>query len=300
MRFARVLFPTDFSTCANLALPYAVGWAARMDAELFMLHVIVLHGYEPLDDGQGFPSQQDVYEIFRRSAEEKLASLEQDHPAIVSQIHRRGVAAAPEILDYAREHDIDLIVMATHGRRGARRLLVGSVTEEVVRKASCPVLAVHTRGDEAPDHEAIRRILVPLDFSAGSDAAISCARSLGGLFGAKLDLLHVIEQPPFPVFYEAVGGFSSLYPPELEEEAKKRLRELFEASDGPRVSHERHVLTGIPAEEILRFAEDSKTDLIVTPTHGLSGLPYALLGSIAEKLVRRASCPVLVTRTPGG
>lgn len=295
MHFQKILFPTDFSSCANQALPYALHWASSFDGDLYMLHAIILHGYQPLHGVEGFPGEDDIYEVYRSQAEEEMKRLEAAHPAVVKQVQRRGVAAAPVILEYASETGIDLIVMATHGRRGPRRLLVGSVTEEVIRKASCPVLTMKA-GEEEREVGDPQRILVPLDFSAGCRRALRTAASLAKRFGAALDLLHVVEQPPYPVFYEAVGGFANLYPPGLEAESRKHLEALAAECGAETGSASIQVRTGIPGEEILRFATERESDLIVVPTHGLTGVAYALLGSVTEKIVRRAECPVLVTR----
>jgi nucleotide-binding universal stress UspA family protein len=298
MRFHKILFPTDFSSCANRALPYALTWASRFGGELEMLHAIILHGYQPLEGLQGFPDQEEIYEYFRRTAEEEMDQIRSSHPAVVKQVHRRGVAAAPVILDHLAEHEVDLVVMATHGRRGPRRLLVGSVTEEVIRKSPCPVLTI--KADEAHEQgDGIHRILVPLDFSEGCREALTTAHELASTFGAELDLLHVVEQPPYPVFYEAVGGFADLYPPGLEDESRRHLEALCSECGIDSSTAKTTVRTGIPGEEILAHASEHGADLIVVPTHGLTGVAYALLGSVTEKLVRRAECPVLVTRCAG-
>ena len=104
----------------------------------------------------------------------------------VRRVEERGIAAAPVILEYARDEEVDLVVLATHGRRGVRRMLMGSVAEEVVRLAARPVLTV--RPDGAQEHgEPPRRILVPVDFSDHSDRALAYG-------GALADYRYCLEQ----------------------------------------------------------------------------------------------------------
>src|SRR5690606_34769986 len=112
---------------------------------------------------------------------------------VVKRAVVRDVAAAPAILQYARDQEMDLVVMGTHGRRGLRRLFLGSVAEEVVRLSVCPVLTVHA--GPIRSEALFGDILVPIDFSPHSKAALRAAASLAPELGASLDLLHVVEEP---------------------------------------------------------------------------------------------------------
>lgn len=290
----RILFPTDFSNCAQNALPFAVKFAAVHEAELQMLHVLVLHTLEPEDPSMPFPGEERA----RQQLAEAGASTGRSR---VIHTVKRGISTAPVVLDHASEHEIDLIVMGTHGRRGFRRLLLGSVTEEVVRLAECPVLAVRARKACEPATEPrIDRILVPVDFSSHARLAIEYAREIANIFEARIDLLHVIELPSYPDFYVPVTT-SALNVADLREQAGRRLERLvaegFEAASVRSVGT--HVVAGRTTPEILAFAEENESDLVIIPSHGLSGLERVLLGSVAEGVVRRAPCSVLTARPFG-
>lgn len=145
----------------------------------------------------------------------------------------------------------------------------------------------------------IHRILAPVDFSEYSANGVAHARELAATYRAGLDVLHVIEQPAFPAMYGAV--MHELYGevPDVNQDALEALQHLLAQADGPDVEMGLHVVQGRAAKEILQFIEDHDVDLVVMPSHGLSGLEHLLLGSIAEKVVRRATCPVLVVKAGG-
>lgn len=209
----------------------------------------------------------------------------------------RAIAAAPAILDYADERAVDLIVMGSHGRRGLRRLFLGSVTEEVVRAAFCPVLTVHRPKEGVAASADVRRILVPVDFSARTRMAIDHATELAAAYGASLEILHVVEVPTYPDFYVPVH-VTSIDVPTVRERAAERLQELA-APLRERLEVETTVRVGRTVTEIVETAEHEAFDLIVMPSHGYSGLERALLGSVAEGVLRRAPCPVLTLKAEG-
>jgi nucleotide-binding universal stress UspA family protein len=188
---------------------------------------------------------------------------------------------------------VDLIVLGTHGRRGPGRLFLGSVAEEVVRRAPCPVVTVREREGAAPAGR-IERLLVPVDFSDPSREALRVARDLAVRLRGRLDLLHVVEQVVLPGFY--IPGAPGVFPQNLEAlqgSAEAELRREAEALGEPRVPVSTRVLTAAPAYGIVEQAESLGSDLIVMATRGLAGVERLLLGSTAERVVRMAPCPVL-------
>ena len=117
--------------------------AKQFDAELHLLHVVVLHQDDPHSLGQAFPGLEELHQRMEEAAASEMKrSIDgpRDAGLRVVEAQKRHVAAAPAILEYAEREDVDLIVLGTHGRRGLRRFLLGSVAEEVVRSAHCPVL----------------------------------------------------------------------------------------------------------------------------------------------------------------
>lgn len=294
MRPKRILVPTDFSKGARVAFGLGARLAQELGAELHVLHVVVLFADDPHDPRSSFPEDEAVYRRLEASASDALRELAADRVAtdlVVRQVQRYAVAPAPEILAYARDHEIDLIVLGTHGRRGMRRFLLGSVAEEVVRTAACSVLTVHGEDDSSP--AAFERILVAYDFSGDADRALATARNLAARYGGTIDLIHVIAPPMDPDVYvplhDPQRSFSYV---ELEDEVRARLEERFAGADQP-VPITIHVRAGHPAEEIVELAEAIEADLVAVGCRGRTGLKRFFLGSVSERVVRTARCPVL-------
>lgn len=144
----------------------------------------------------------------------------------------------------------------------------------------------------------IRRILHPTDFSERSENAWAYAKSLAAKYGAELCLVHVMQEPiaVLPESSIAVAAPAANLP-ELIEAAEEGLKRYVAIEPGRVI--ERRILHGSSADEIVRFAKESDADLIVIGTHGRTGLAHVLLGSVAEKIVRRSPCAVLTVRPHG-
>jgi len=302
MPFHRILVPRDFSSPSELALDVALDLAGRTGADLHLLHAEVLHS-DPVSErdveARATPVEA-VRERLRRRAgtEPGAARLAGEAAALDGEVCYeavRDVAAAPAILRYAEEHGPDLIAMGMHGRRGVRRLLLGSVTEEVVRGATCAVLAVPGTYTAAPPE----RVLVPVDFSPSSRYALRRAKEVAALYGAGLHALHVAHLAPYPAFYGADVVSRYDLPPRFIGEAEAELRAFVEAAggpDGPRV--DTAVMVGLPHQRIADYARAHGVGLIVMGRRGLTGLQQFFLGSTTERTLRTAPCSVLVTRLP--
>ncbi len=302
LQIQNILLARDFSKVSDQALHYALDIARRTGSTLHVFYAQVLHE-DPFSAGERPEPAADLETIRDRLSMggngEPLSDGEGKGIEIVEAVER-DVAAAPAILNYADVHDIDVIVLGTHGRRGIRRLLLGSVAEEVVRRADQPVLTVRGRAEEQPMSDLqIGRILVPVDFSDFSRKALRHARELSALYEASIDVLHVVEEKLHPAFY--VGGVQSIYDvePDIEAKATDKLEEFVTNTPGPKTPVNRHVLFGRPAHGIADFVEDEGTDLIAMSTHGQTGLERFLLGSVAEKVVRHVECPVLTLKAFG-
>jgi len=207
------------------------------------------------------------------------------------EYHAREGDICEEILAMAREIGADLIVMGTHGRTGMNWLLSGSVATAVLRRAPCPVLALKSSAGAHKLGEA-RVILHPTDFSENSRTALRVARSLARDLGARLLILHVT--PPAILMDGTVAG-------EIDPAAyRASLEELRSRLDGPDLKYpvETRLILGLDREEILRTAQEVGCDLIVMGTHGLTGLGRLLMGSVAEAVMPRASCPVMIVKAP--
>lgn len=296
-----ILYPTDFSPCASHALPHAVRLAKTFGADLHLLHALVLQDADTGNAAPRLPSMEQLYEALEERAEQQLRNAmdEQDERGFeIKRAQVRSLSAAAAILDYASENDADLIVMGTHGRRGLRRLLLGSVAEEVVRLAPCPVLTVPERTEGGPATH-VDRILVPVDFSSHATLALAYAAEFASLFAADMHVLHVVDEVVYPDFYPPVIPSAGSVTDELRDESINRLKGLLrEAPETGRPTFV-HVCAGRAASAIPDFASEQNADLIVLASHGLTGLSHMLLGSVSEQVVRRATCPVFTVKAFG-
>ncbi len=296
----RILFPTDFSPCAEQALTHALYLAKQYQAELHVLHAVILYGFynQPeLSFVDVDTLNRQLEEATQRQMTTMLEPYTPDQVRIVP-VQRRGNSAAPVILKYAREQDIDLIVLGTHGRRGIGHLVLGSVAEEVVRLSSCPVFTIRER-KEPRLIEELDRILVPIDFSEHSKHALRYAKQIAASYDARLQLLHVVEEVIHPSFYalERLHGHDLTL--SVQQKAREALEQFLEEAEGPELTAEFHVIEGRAAADITECAKELASDLIVIATHGLTGIEHLLMGSVTEKVVRRASCPVFTVTVYG-
>lgn len=141
----------------------------------------------------------------------------------------------------------------------------------------------------------LERILVPTDFSECSERARSYACELADRFSAEIHLLHVVPPMSFPGYVDPIPAHFS----QLEQGAKEELEQWQEPALEKATRVVRAVNVGTPFVDIVRYARDHDIDLVIIGTHGRSGLSHALLGSVAEKVVRKAPCPVLTVRPEG-
>ncbi|MGA8500236.1 MAG: universal stress protein [Candidatus Sulfotelmatobacter sp.] len=283
-----VLFATDFSDCSNAALPYALAIARQYGAKLFGAHVVASEGYL-FTSPECWPAHIQQEEQLQKEAAARLEEQLQGVPHDVLS----GVGDVWKVLSrLIGEHDVDLIVLGTHGRTAARKLLMGSVAEKIFRQAACPVLIV---GPNVPGvrngARQFQRILFATDFSKESLAALPFAVSLAEEDQSKLALLHVVEQPsasisdPEGVTASLVRRLKELVPPEAESWCHVECLAGFSNQFAP------------PAERILEIARERAADLIVLgvrPTHG--GVGTHLAQTTAQHIVAHAPCPVLTVR----
>lgn len=298
MKVDKILFATDFSDSAEAAFGRALLLAERLEAELHLLHAVVLHEHDPNNPEARFPDSEEIFRKLFEIADSNMASLLERRgreTLTLEEVQRPGVSASEVILSYADEIDADLIVMGTHGRKGAARVLMGSVAEAVTRHAVCPVLTVHADARSVRD-EKVKTILVPVDFSESSSLAIRHAKELGHLYRAGLELLHVVEQVPYPYFH--VPAESSMVQNQTKR-AREALAKLAEELLGGGIRHSISVRSGRVATEILNHAREEDAGLLVIGSHGLGGLERLLLGSTAEQVIREAPCPVFVVKSMG-
>jgi nucleotide-binding universal stress UspA family protein len=292
-----VLFASDFSVSSERALAHGVDLVERTGAALHFMHVQEV-SMGPFVGGEPSPKleEEKFQKQYRERCREAMAPYALGPGGErVSCVVERSSAAAPTLVEYAETHEVDLIVMGTHGRRGVQRALFGSVAEEVLRTAPCPVLTTRVPEEDAQASTApgVERIVVPIDFSEPSQAALQYATQLAPLYDVPMTLVHVVQLPSIPTVYEL--EFPDLSPEDIE----ARVQAVLEDWEGSVSSHRDLsyvVESGEPVPTILRIAADP-SDLIVMATRGLSGVKRTVLGSVAEGVIRRASGPVISARS---
>jgi len=289
LQIKRILCPTDFSDFSEGAYDYGLSLARHYNAELYLLHVVrpVIIGYPEYAVPD---SVNEFYGELREHAEEQLREFVKVHTeggvqAIV--VVEEGVTTE-SILDFARETSIDMIVMGSHGRRGFQRLTLGSVTERVLRRAGCPVLAVRRPAHDfvAPgskgDPVHLGKILLCSDFSECSDRALAYAISLATEYKSELSLLHVLEHLPSSEEREVENARVVHL---MEERIPQGTRDCCKIST--------IVRAGKAYEEIVKLAGEENTDLIVVGVRGRNVLDLALFGSTTHRVLQLGPCPVL-------
>jgi len=223
-------------------------------------------------------------------------------PGITIEAVVREGNTAGEILEQATSMKADLLVIGTHGRSGFERLLLGSVAEKVLRKASCPVLTVPAQSPDAVPAGPVlyRRILCPVDFSDASLNALKYATSMAQEADGQLTVLHVVADEFENAADMASMGFDastsiSSFLKQREEALRRRLQEL--VATAPDFGSVESLMThGKPWREVLRIAADRQSDLVVMGVQGRGAADLLFFGSTAQHVVRGASCPVLTLR----
>ncbi|MDX2435642.1 MAG: universal stress protein [Acidobacteriota bacterium] len=285
----RILVPTDFSPASNRALSLAKKMASHLDAEIHLLHVRVLLD-DPSVDSEILDEVERILATSESATQDALERAGKNGPTTFNTHIERGVAAAPVIIDAVSEYDCDLVIMGTHGRRGLNRLLIGSVAQEVVHHSPVPVLTTRAAEGGAP---LPRKILVAVDFSETSLEAVEWSADLAETLDAEITLLHVVEPLVYPNFYVLES------PIEDRQDIKDHCLDSLSAIATERlagVASTVAVTYGHVARAISTYAEENDHDLVVLATNGLTGLSHAVLGSVAESVVRLSKVPVLTVR----
>jgi nucleotide-binding universal stress UspA family protein len=298
----QILCPIDFSDFSRHALDHAIAIAHRYDARVTALQVFVLAVEGALFTGAAGLQPFTLNDANREQLLARMRAFvegEAGNPTTVDVIVRESNDVASQILHGAEELGADLLVIGTHGRSGFDRLILGSVTEKILRKAPCPVLTIPRRSPDAVPIGAApyRRILCGVDFSECSLAAVSYAADFARRGAEWLGVVHAIEVPP--ASFEGANEYAlAVLQSELEEDAKTRFAQLLPGLDGGgQFRKESIIVKGKSYREILRIARERGADLIVLGVQGRGALDRMLFGSTTNHVIRQAACPVLTIRT---
>jgi nucleotide-binding universal stress UspA family protein len=286
-----ILCPIDFSEFSVTAYHHALSLAEHYRATLVAQHVVELWRYPYAD----YAASLGDYERFSRALRE--GGTEQLHQFVKNNNHdniqpelvvHQGIAS-DSILSFAQAQKTDVIVMGTHGRRGFDRLMLGSVTDRVMRRAHCPLLAVGKPSHESlavdeEQHHArhLSRILLCTDFSDNSERALKYAISVTAEYNAELTLLHVLEEVSSPAKKE-----------ENIAAAAEKLDKLIPPHGRKGLTIKTAVRIGTPYQEIVQLALEAQIAMVVMAVHGRGALDLAVFGSTTYRVLQLGPCPVL-------
>jgi len=295
-----VLFATDFSPTSESALPYATAICRRFRSTLHLVHVLSEASLLMMTGGVDYVSMGTIYEDAHNEAKDKLDQIAAHFETIPHRNYVRHGLVWKNLAEIIEQNQIDLIVVGTHGRTGLGKLLLGSVAEDILRHASCPVLTVGPKvcgraklpayqnqgSDLAPVELELRHILFATNFAKDAARMAQEAALLADAFHARLTLMHVMES------YAHLGS-----KPEPIEASLQKLRELIPTKAELQYIPETLLEFGHAPERILKAAEEREADMII-----LGARPYSEIGSThlpwsaAHHVIAQAHCPVLTIR----
>src|SRR5262245_39798151 len=287
----RILCPVDLSDTAGHVVQHAVQFGRWYRAPITALHICNPVVIPPSDFTLvGAPTVPILTDDDINEVRQKVQTLFDSTGSGPVDVIVESGRPAKRIVEIAGALPAGLIVMGTHGATGFQHLILGSVTEKVLRQAPCPVLTVPPRVRTTPSLP-FTRILCPVDFSESARAALGFAVSLSQECSARLTILYALERPS-----EELSPFTAEYRHEVEQSAAAKLAELSAGFEQRGSQAVMRVAYGKAYREILATASEESSDLIVIGVHGRNPLDLMLFGSTTNQVVRRATCPVLTVR----
>jgi nucleotide-binding universal stress UspA family protein len=310
--YRTLLIPLDGSSLSEHALPFASAIARRSGAQLHMVHVHVPYTAAPIFM-EGMPVIDEEVHSLRRNHEraylERISAqlmTEESIAITASVLEPLGTGTLAEsiattISHRAAEVGADLIVVTTHGRGGVARFWLGSVTDALIHVSSIPLLVIPS-SDSAPDSRRLdlfRQILIPLDGATLAEQILEHALGFSAPMQAAYTLLHVVKPVTLlsPAAFTAPTDLDPDTTRQRQAEAQRYLQEVAARLQTGGVEVRTEILVAQqPAAAILEYARDHATDLIALATHGRGGAVRLLLGSVADKIIRGTSIPILLYR----
>ncbi len=300
--YNRMLVPLDGSEMAEAVFPYVREIASRLGTEVVLLHI----------SSQSLKDFQPMIRNYVEHAAEKIQGTtdvsQEGRPVQPIKVHGEYVTGYPaeEILRYAEEKTVDLILMASHGRSGLKGWALGSVADKILRTAKTPVLLVPAGiPDQIPfDKWASRLLLVPLDGSEMAEAVFPHIKSLAGIGNTQVVFLRVCEPPAMPTYYSPElseiplhwGQYAQQETARCKEVATKYLTDIESRFQQANINVSYEILIGKAADEIINYANKTSNGLIVMATHGRSGLSRLVYGSVAASILVGVTNPILLIK----
>jgi nucleotide-binding universal stress UspA family protein len=297
LNLKNIICATDFSDPANYAIHYGVSLAKEFNAKLYLCHVIDLSSATLYGDATfAFETQLIHMEEYAR---DRLRRLMDDYDIEWEPLIATG-NAADEIARLAIENGSDMAITATRGHSGLRRLILGSVTERLMRTLHCPLLAVRRHekyiDEPAKEEKRFKRILIGCDFSPDSNLAVEYGLSLAQEFEAELHLVHVLEPPIYKEWPKTTEETKEKIRKNLYEQLKQKLEAMVPQDAFNWCKPKTMLLAGHPDVELIKYADVQGVDLIVMGVAGHGIVESFFVGSTTERVMRKAPCAVLSVR----
>ncbi len=296
----KILVPVDFSEPSKKAVNYGLSLALQFNARLVLSHIV------PSSTAliYTFPTESFAFE------KEQARYAKSMLPTLVPERYRERVdlqtivkvgEVRSELMGIVNDDKIDLVIMGTHGRGTLDRMMLGSLTERMLRKIPVPLLTVSHLDPAKEIHDCspvpMRHILYATDLSDSADVGLKFSAELARGTGARLTVLHVLKTTE-TVYWGAEGGYLPEELDTLRDDALLRLRASVPAELCEGLEVETMMTEGEAAREIVRIADEDAVDLVVLNMHGKGFVERALVGSTAERVIRTAHVPVLSIPMP--
>ncbi len=272
---------------------YGIALAREFHAKLYVCHVVDLPPVPMYGEAVAGPieDQNRFINYAQAEIERLIGDASVDYQPLITLGN-----PTDEIARLAGEHSADLVITATHGRSGLKRLFLGSVTERLMRTLPCPLLVLRGSESAAPaEHHKFpfKRILVGCDFSADSDLAFRYSLSMAQEFESELHLIHVVEPSGYRELFKLPSEPGDRFKKDLYDMILEKLRSLVPQEALNWISLNVKLLVGKPYEEIIRYAELKNIDLVALGIRGHGMVEDLLMGSTTDRVIRRSPCPVL-------
>jgi nucleotide-binding universal stress UspA family protein len=298
--YTRILIPLDGSKTAEQVLPYARTLANKLKVPLELMGVIDIAEFAAHISAEKARYLERIIEQGERSSLEYLKGVANKFPGLTVNCTVEKGTAAENIIDKAAADKGTLITMATHGRSGINRFVLGSVAEKVLRATNNPLLLVRAADGAAPGEEArLTSVIVPLDGSELAESVLPAVTELAKKLGLEIVLFRAFNIP-YGVYAGADGYYAMNFDQliaDIKDEATSYLEKKTEELKGKgfeKISF--LVKEGLSADEIISIGRQTPDNLIAMCTHGRSGVKRWVLGSVTETVVRHCGDPVLVIR----
>jgi len=286
----KILIATDGSETAKEAADFGIKTLRFSGAKVYAVYVLDTTSYGSLPKDEKWSKKIEQFEGIGHEAasyiEEKAKAAGLEAESIVLKGN-----PAEEILNFAEGQDVDMVVIGSLGKSRIKRLVLGSVSEKVVRHAKVPVLVVRKWKEE----KTHKNILIATDGSEAAENAADYGIEIAGWNGAKAYAVYAIDISSFESILMDEVWVKNTYE-QFEKIGREATSDVEENAKAAGIEAESILLKGDPAKEILDFAEKQKVDMIVVGSIGKSGVQNFLLGSISLKILRNSKIPVLVVR----